>query len=136
MTNGGNLAPSCSFDPSSVSISDPNSATSLLTMSTSGSTLGGNYAISVTGSDANTAPPSNGPQALTLDNSANRSAPVTRSLRRSVEPRFGYLGQYVHFYRHGGSGKWLYRQREPFMQRDQRWQPDSQLFLQPVFGLD
>jgi len=59
-------APSCSFSTSSVNIEGTHSGTSALTVSTSSATLAGTYTISVTGSDTNSLPPSNGSQALTL----------------------------------------------------------------------
>ncbi len=43
---------------------------STLTVSTSSSTPGGSYAITVTGSDAKSLAPSNGPQALSLTTAA------------------------------------------------------------------
>jgi len=58
-------APACSFSPNPVAISGGD-GTSKLTVSTTVNTPGGNYSISVTGKDANSAAPSNGPQSLTL----------------------------------------------------------------------
>jgi phospholipase C len=63
-------APSCSFSTSPVTISGTIPGTSTLTVSTSSSTPGGSYTISVTGSGANNLAPSNGPQALTLTTAA------------------------------------------------------------------
>ena len=63
---GGSAAPTCSFSTNPVIISGTASGTSTLTVSTSTSTAGGNYAISVTGKDAASSAPSNGPQALNL----------------------------------------------------------------------
>jgi phospholipase C len=70
ITSAGTPAPSCSFSTFAVTISSGNPATSTLTVSTSSSTPGGNYTISVTGSGANNLAPSNGPQALTLTTAA------------------------------------------------------------------
>ena len=65
ITGGGTPAPTCTFSRSPAVISGTGVATSLLTVSTSGSPAG-TYTITVTGSDANKLAPSNGPQALTL----------------------------------------------------------------------
>jgi phospholipase C len=64
--SGGNAVPTCSFSPNPVPISGANAGTSTLTVSTTSNTSGGTYAISVTGSDAASLAPSNGPQALSL----------------------------------------------------------------------
>ena len=69
ITNGGPTAPACSFNPSTVTIGGTASGTSTLTVSTAGSNAAGNYAVSVTGTDANSLTPINGPQALTLNTS-------------------------------------------------------------------
>ena len=70
VTGGGTPAPSCSFSTSRVPISSAVPGTSTLTVSTSSTTPGGNYSISVTGADANNLAPSNGPQVLSLTMSA------------------------------------------------------------------
>jgi phospholipase C len=62
----GTAAPTCSFSPNPVAVSGANAGTSTLTVSTTTNTPGGTYAISVTGSDAASLAPSNGPQALSL----------------------------------------------------------------------
>jgi len=66
MIAGGTPAPSCSFNPSSVTVNGSNPGTSALTVSTSSSTPAGKYTISVTASDANGLTPSDGPQTLLL----------------------------------------------------------------------
>ena len=63
---GGTPAPVCSFNPSAVTISGTAPVTSTLTVITTISTPGGAYTVMVTGIDANSLPPSNGPQALAL----------------------------------------------------------------------
>jgi phospholipase C len=63
---GSTPAPTCMFSMSPVVISGMSAATSMLTVTTTSSTTGGSYAITVTGSDANKMAPSNGPQVLTL----------------------------------------------------------------------
>jgi phospholipase C len=68
--SGGTPAPTCSFSGSAVTISSATPGTSTLTVSTSSGTPGGNYTISVTGSDAKSLAPSNGPQSLTLTTAA------------------------------------------------------------------
>jgi phospholipase C len=70
MITGGTPAPGCSFSTSLVTISGTTPGTSTLTMSTSSSTPGGTYAITVAGSDAQNAPPSNGSQTLSLTTAA------------------------------------------------------------------
>ncbi len=70
MISGGTPPPSCSFNAPSVTISSPTPGASLLTVSTSSSTPGGNYTITVTGSDAKSLAPSNGPQSLSLTTAA------------------------------------------------------------------
>ena len=70
MIAGGAAAPSCSFSTSLVTISGAAPGTSTLTVSTSSSTPGGSYTITVDGSDAKDAPPSNGSQALSLTTAA------------------------------------------------------------------
>ena len=67
-------APSCSFNPSTVTLSGA-AGSAVLTVSTSSAMPGGSYSISVTGSDANKLAPSNGPQKLTL----STVAPATPS---------------------------------------------------------
>jgi phospholipase C len=62
---GGNPAPTCSFNPRSVPISGATAGTSTLSMFTTGSTPGGSYTIKLTGTDADSDAPSNGPQTLT-----------------------------------------------------------------------
>jgi phospholipase C len=66
----GTAAPTCSVSPNLVAITSPASETSTLKISTSTSTPGGSYAITVTGTDANNAAPSNGPQTLKLTTGA------------------------------------------------------------------
>jgi hypothetical protein len=68
--SGGTPAPSCSFSTSPVIISDATPGTSTLTVSTSSSTPGGKYTITVAGSDAKNLAPSNGSQALSLTTAA------------------------------------------------------------------
>jgi phospholipase C len=68
--SGGTPPPSCSFNGPTVTISSTTPGTSMLTVSTSTSTPGGNYTITVTGSDAKSLAPSNGPQSLTLTTAA------------------------------------------------------------------
>ena len=70
MISGGTPAPTCSFSGSAVTISGTAPGTSTLTVSTSTGIPGGNYTITVTGSDAKSLPPSNGPQSLTLTTAA------------------------------------------------------------------
>ena len=70
MISGGTPAPSCSFSPSAVTISGAAPGTSTLTVSTSSSTPGGNYTITVAGSDAKSLAPSNGSQKLSLTTAA------------------------------------------------------------------
>jgi len=67
---GGSAAPTCSFSTNPVVITGTTAGASKLTVSTSTSTPGGSYAITVTGSDAKNLAPSNGPQALTLTTAA------------------------------------------------------------------
>ncbi len=68
--SGGTPPPSCSFSTSPVIISGASPSASTLMVSTSSSTPGGTYAITVTGSDAKSLAPSNGPQALSLTTAA------------------------------------------------------------------
>ncbi len=68
--SGGTQVPTCSFSPSSVTVSGVSAGNSTLTLSTSVNTPGGSYAISVTATDANKLAPSNGAQALTLTTAA------------------------------------------------------------------
>jgi phospholipase C len=63
---GGTPAPTCAFNPSTVTLSAAATGSSVLTVSSTSSTPGGTYTISVTGSDANRVAPSNGNQTLTL----------------------------------------------------------------------
>jgi phospholipase C len=70
MISGGTPAPSCSFSTSPVMITGATPGTSTLTVSTSSSTPGGNYTITVAGSDAKSLAPSNGSQALSLTTAA------------------------------------------------------------------
>jgi len=70
MISGGTPAPSCSFGTSPVTISGSTPGTSMLTVSTSTGTPGGNYTITVTGIDAKSLAPSNGPQSLALTTAA------------------------------------------------------------------
>ncbi len=67
---GGIPAPTCSFSASPITITGTAPGTSTLTVSTSSRTPGGNYTITVTGSDAKNSAPSNGPQALALTTAA------------------------------------------------------------------
>jgi phospholipase C len=67
---GGTPAPTCSFSLSPVPITGTAPGTSTLTVSTSSNTPGGNYTITVTGSDASNSAPSNGPQGLLLTTAA------------------------------------------------------------------
>ena len=67
---GGTPAPTCFFSVSPVPITGAAPGTSTLTVSTSSSTPGGNYTITVTGTDASNSAPSNGPQALSLTTAA------------------------------------------------------------------
>ena len=64
--SGGSAAPACSFSPNPVSVGGTAAASSTLTVSTTTSTPGGSYTISVTGSDTKNLAPSNGPQSLAL----------------------------------------------------------------------
>jgi phosphoesterase family protein len=66
MISGGTPAPSCSFSRSPVMITGATPGTSTLTVSASSSTPGGNYTITVAGSDAKSLAPGNGSQALSL----------------------------------------------------------------------
>jgi phospholipase C len=70
MISGGTPAPRCSFSASAVTIAGATSGTSTLTVSTSSTTPGGTYTITVTGSDAKSLPPSDGSQTLTLTTAA------------------------------------------------------------------
>jgi phospholipase C len=70
MISGGTPAPTCSFSPTTVTISSATPSTSTLTVSTSTGTPGGNYTITVNGSDAKSLAPSDGPQSLTLTTAA------------------------------------------------------------------
>jgi phospholipase C len=56
----------CSFSANPVVLSSGTAASSTLTLTTTNSTPGGTQSISVTGSDAQSRAPSNGPQALSL----------------------------------------------------------------------
>jgi phospholipase C len=67
---GGSPAPTCSFNPSAVSVSSSGPATSTLTLSSTTSTPGGPYSFTVTGADASNSAPSDGPQNLALTMSA------------------------------------------------------------------
>ena len=59
--------PTCSFNSATLTLNGTSAATAILTISTSSSTPGGTYAVSVTGSGgANKLPPSNGVQTITL----------------------------------------------------------------------
>ncbi len=68
--SGGTPAPTCSFSVSPIVITGTAPATSVVMVSTSISTPGGTYSISVTGSDAKSMAPSNGAQSLTLTTAA------------------------------------------------------------------
>jgi phospholipase C len=63
---GGSPAPTCVFNPSSVTISDINPGTATLTVSTSSSTPAGNDSILVSAGDSNNLAPINGSQTLML----------------------------------------------------------------------
>jgi phospholipase C len=67
---GGTPAPTCSFNPSKVVISGASAGTSTLTVTTTSSTPGGPYTVTITGSDAKSLAPSTKPQTLTLTNAA------------------------------------------------------------------
>ena len=62
----GGAPPTCSFSTNPVAVSSGTAGSSTLTVTTTSNTPGGTYSISVTGSDANSIAPSNGPQALSL----------------------------------------------------------------------
>jgi hypothetical protein len=62
----GSAPPTCSFSTNPVAVSGGTAGSSTLTVTTTSNTPGGTYSISVTGSDANSLAPSNGPQALSL----------------------------------------------------------------------
>ena len=64
--SGGMQAPTCSFSPAVVTLTGTPPMTSTLTVSTSISTPGGSYDISVEARDANNLAPSNGAQTLKL----------------------------------------------------------------------
>jgi phospholipase C len=66
VTNGAIPAPTCTFSPSPVSVSGAAAGISTLTVSTSGSTPGGSYSVSVTATDASGLTSLNGPQMLPL----------------------------------------------------------------------
>jgi phospholipase C len=68
--SGGTPAPSCSFSTSPVMITGATPGTSTLTVSTSSSTPGGSYTITVAGSDAKNLAPGNGAQTLSLTTAA------------------------------------------------------------------
>ena len=63
---GGTPAPTCSFNPSVITISGSSSGTSTLTVSSTSSTAVATYSITVSASDANHLGPSNGSQLLSL----------------------------------------------------------------------
>jgi phospholipase C len=67
---GGMNAPACSFSPATLAIGGANPGTSTLTVSTSPSTPGGNYTVSVSAADTAKLSPSNGAQSLTLTTAA------------------------------------------------------------------
>jgi phospholipase C len=67
---GGTPAPTCSFSTNPVVITGTATGASTLTVSTSTSTPGGSYAVTVTGSDAKNSAPSNGAQTLSLTTAA------------------------------------------------------------------
>ncbi|MGA9977432.1 MAG: alkaline phosphatase family protein [Candidatus Sulfotelmatobacter sp.] len=62
----GTTAPTCSFSANPVAVSGGTAGTSTLTVNTTSNTPGGTYSISVTGTDAASLAPSNGPQTLSL----------------------------------------------------------------------
>ena len=68
--SGGTPAPTCSFSVSPITITGNAPGTSTLTVSTSSSTPGGSYTITVTGGDTKNSAPSDGPQALRLTTAA------------------------------------------------------------------
>ena len=62
IANAGTAAPSCSISTPTVMISNGHPATSTLTVSTSSSTPGGNYTVSITGIGANNLAPATIPR--------------------------------------------------------------------------
>lgn len=62
--SGGMQAPSCSFHPSTMTVSGVNPVTSTLTVTTAVNTPGGNYTVDVTAFDTNKLGPTNGSQPL------------------------------------------------------------------------
>jgi phospholipase C len=68
--SGSTPAPACSFSVSPIVIAGTSPKNSTLMVSTSSSTPGGSYAVTVTGKDAQNLAPSNGPQALNLTTAA------------------------------------------------------------------
>ncbi|MGC2476868.1 MAG: alkaline phosphatase family protein [Candidatus Sulfotelmatobacter sp.] len=67
---GGSAAPTCSFSINPITVSSTAPVSSTLTVTTSTSTPGGSYAISVTGNDKNNVAPSTGAQSLKLTTAA------------------------------------------------------------------
>lgn len=63
---GSGSVPSCSFNPNSLTLSPNAQATSMLTLSTTTSTPGGTYSVTIDALDDNQAAPANGPQTFTL----------------------------------------------------------------------
>jgi len=63
---GGTPAPTCTFNPATVTVSGTAAGSATLTASTTGATARGNYSVPVTGSGANESAPSNGAQTLSL----------------------------------------------------------------------
>ena len=70
VSGAGSPAPVCAFNPSSLTISGANPATAVLSVSTAGGTVTGNYYISVSAADINGLAPINASQALTLSTTA------------------------------------------------------------------
>ncbi|HXZ12235.1 MAG TPA: alkaline phosphatase family protein [Candidatus Sulfotelmatobacter sp.] len=67
---GGNPAPTCSFNKPTVTINGAQAGNSTLTVTTSATTPGGTYNITVAAIDTGNRTPENGPQALSLINAA------------------------------------------------------------------
>jgi len=67
---GGNPAPTCSFNKPTVTINGAQAGNSTLTVTTSATTPGGTYNITVAAIDTSNRTPENGPQGLSLINAA------------------------------------------------------------------
>jgi phospholipase C len=70
IVSGGTSSPSCAWSATAVTVSGATPGTSTLTVSTTTSTPGGNYAFSVGAIDGNKLTPSNGAQTLSLTTAA------------------------------------------------------------------